>query len=51
VRVGPQGTLKPETLVGALLGLPADVLPTLRVHKLATRFRSAAEPPAFASHV
>ena len=40
--VGPTGTVRPGALVGALLGIPADVLPTLRVHKLATRFRDPA---------
>ena len=50
LRVGREGTLKPESLVGDLLGLPADVLRTLRVHKVATRFRSDEPPVASASH-
>jgi len=40
--VGPAGTLRPGAVVGALLGIPPDVVPTLRVHKLATRFREPA---------
>ena len=47
--VGREGTLKAGTLVGELLGLAADVSPALRVHKVATRFRAAAEPAAAAS--
>jgi len=41
VSVGPAGTLKPESLLGALLDLPAGALPALRIHKVATRFRAA----------
>jgi radical SAM family uncharacterized protein/radical SAM-linked protein len=41
--VGPEGTLKPAALIGALLPIPAEDLPTLRVHKVATRFREG--PP------
>ncbi|MFN8542660.1 MAG: TIGR03960 family B12-binding radical SAM protein [Candidatus Binatia bacterium] len=36
---GPEGTLKPEVLVGDLLALPQTARPTLRVHKVSTRFR------------
>jgi hypothetical protein len=39
---GPDGTLKPSVIVGALLGLADDVLPLLRVHKHETRLRAAA---------
>ena len=45
LNVGPEGTLKPGTLLGALLPIPADDLPSLRVHKVATRFREG--PPPF----
>ena len=41
VAVGPEGTLKPEALLGPLLALPESALPALRVHKVATRFRDA----------
>src|SRR5262249_26031400 len=34
---GPEGTLKPGLLVAALLDLPADVVPLLRIHKRASR--------------
>jgi len=50
LRVSREGTLKPESLIGDLLGIPVEVLPTLRVHKVATRFRSDAPPVAIASH-
>jgi radical SAM family uncharacterized protein/radical SAM-linked protein len=40
---GPDGTLKPATLVATLLGLPDAVVPLVRVHKRATRL---AEPVA-----
>ena len=40
--VGPDGTVKPGALLGELLAIPPDVIPALRVHKLATRFREAA---------
>jgi radical SAM family uncharacterized protein/radical SAM-linked protein len=43
VAVGPGGTLKPGALLGALLDLPADAIPSLRVHKVSTRFRAAAD--------
>jgi radical SAM-linked protein len=37
--VGPDGTLKPGTLLGALLALPDDLVPLVRIHKRATRLR------------
>jgi hypothetical protein len=46
IAVGRDGTLRPNAVVGALLGLDAATLPSLRVHKLATRFRAAADPAA-----
>src|SRR5262245_4580497 len=39
---GPEGSLKPEVLVGDLLALPVALRPLLRVHKVATRFHSMA---------
>jgi radical SAM family uncharacterized protein/radical SAM-linked protein len=42
--VGPEGTLKPAVLLGALLPLSAEDLASLRVHKVATRFRDDAAP-------
>jgi radical SAM-linked protein len=44
IAVGRDGTLRPNAVVGALLGLDATTLPALRVHKLETRFRPAADP-------
>ena len=44
--VGPEGSLRPAALVGELLGLPAATLPTLRVHKVATRFHDRTTPAA-----
>jgi len=46
IAVGRDGTLRPNAVVGALLGLDAATLPSLRVHKLVTRFRAAADPAA-----
>jgi radical SAM-linked protein len=46
IAVGRDGTLRPNAVVGALLGLDAATLPSLRVHKLATRFRTTADPAA-----
>jgi radical SAM family uncharacterized protein/radical SAM-linked protein len=44
---GPEGSLKPGPLVSALFALPDAALPTLRVHKVSTRFRDgAAAAPA-----
>jgi radical SAM family uncharacterized protein/radical SAM-linked protein len=40
--VGPEGTVKPGAVVGALLDIPAADVAQLRVHKVATRFRAAA---------
>ena len=40
--VGPEGTVKPGALLGELLAIPPEEVPTLRVHKVATRFRAAA---------
>jgi radical SAM-linked protein len=40
--IGPTGTVRPGALVAELLGIPPDLVPTLRVHKLATRFRDTA---------
>jgi radical SAM family uncharacterized protein/radical SAM-linked protein len=42
--VGPEGTLKPGALLGALLALPAEEVAMLAVHKITTRFRG--EPSA-----
>lgn len=47
IAVGPEGTLRPPVVVGELLALAPDVLPTLHVHKIATRFH--AHLPATAS--
>ena len=47
--VGPDGMLKASALVGALLGLAADAVSELRVHKTATRFRVVPPPAATAS--
>src|SRR5262245_11838343 len=41
IAVGRDRTLRPNALVGALLGLDAATLPSLRVHQLAPRFRPA----------
>jgi radical SAM family uncharacterized protein/radical SAM-linked protein len=50
VLVRPEGTLRPGALLEELLGLSSDSVPTLRVHKVATRFREApAAPPAATS--
>jgi len=40
--VGPEGTVKPRAFLGELLAIPPEEVPTLRVHKVATRFRAAA---------
>jgi radical SAM family uncharacterized protein/radical SAM-linked protein len=40
--VGPEGTLKPASLLGALLPLGPEDLAVLRVHKVATRFHESA---------
>lgn len=47
IAVGPDGTLRPPVVVGQLLALDPDVLPTLHVHKVATRFHD--HPAAAAS--
>ncbi len=44
VEVSLEGTLKPGLVLGELLALDADVVPVLRVHKVATRFHAPAEP-------
>jgi radical SAM family uncharacterized protein/radical SAM-linked protein len=49
VAVGRDGTLKPGLVVDELLGLGADVVPVLRVHKLATRFHAPAEPASLSA--
>jgi radical SAM family uncharacterized protein/radical SAM-linked protein len=49
IAVGPAGTLRPGAVVAALLGLPADVLPALRTHKLATRFHVDPAPATLAA--
>jgi radical SAM family uncharacterized protein/radical SAM-linked protein len=50
IAVAPEGTPRPSAIVGALLDLPPDTLPRLRVHKIATRFHPvAAEPAALAA--
>jgi hypothetical protein len=46
ISAGPEGSVKPSTLVGELLGLPEAERPLLRVHKTATRFRGDAQPAA-----
>lgn len=38
--VGRGGSLKPELLIGTLLDIPAEQRPLLRIHKIATRFRT-----------
>ena len=44
---GPEGTLKPGTVVATVLGLPDAVTPLLRIHKRATCLATdAAENPA-----
>ena len=44
---GPEGTLKPGTVVATVLGLPDAVAPLLRIHKRATCLATgAAENPA-----
>jgi radical SAM family uncharacterized protein/radical SAM-linked protein len=44
---GPEGTLKPGTVVATVLGLSDAVAPLLRIHKRATCLApGAAEPPA-----
>jgi radical SAM family uncharacterized protein/radical SAM-linked protein len=48
IAVGPDGTLRPPLVVGELLALDPDVLPTLHVHKVATRFHTT-HPAAAAS--
>ena len=40
--VGPGGTLKPGVLLTALLGLPDEMVPLVRIHKRATRLREPA---------
>jgi len=40
--VGPEGTVKPGAFLGELFAIPPEEVPTLRVHKVATRFRAAA---------
>ena len=40
--MGPEGTVKPGALLGELLAIPPEEVPTLRVHKVATRFRAGA---------
>jgi len=42
VAIGPDGTLRPSTLVGALLDMPAEAVVALRVHKVATRLHGTA---------
>jgi radical SAM-linked protein len=44
IAAGPEGSVKPSTLIGALLALPERDRPLLRVHKTATRFRGDAPP-------
>ncbi|MCW5893655.1 MAG: TIGR03960 family B12-binding radical SAM protein [bacterium] len=48
IAVGPEGTLRPPVVVGELLALDPGVLPTLHVHKVATRFHDL-DPAAAAS--
>ena len=40
--VGPEGTVKPGAFLGELFAIPPEEVPTLRVHKVATRFRAGA---------
>jgi radical SAM family uncharacterized protein/radical SAM-linked protein len=49
VAVGRDGTLKPGLLLDELFGLGADVVPILRVHKLATRFHDPAQPASLSA--
>ncbi len=46
ISVVAAGTLRPSAVVGALLDLPPEAVPRLRVHKVATRFQHAAREPA-----
>jgi radical SAM-linked protein len=39
---GPEGTLKPSTVIATVLGLPDAVTPLLRIHKRATCLATAA---------
>ena len=40
--IGPEGTVKPGALLAALLPIAPEAVPTVRIHKLATRFHAAA---------
>jgi radical SAM-linked protein len=42
--VGPEGTLKPSTLVATLLGIADELAPLVRIHKRATRLADVATP-------
>jgi radical SAM family uncharacterized protein/radical SAM-linked protein len=46
ITAGPEGSVKPSTLVGALLGLHESERALLRVHKTATLFRDGASRTA-----
>ncbi len=48
VPAGRGASVRPHVLVGTLLGLPPDVWPLLRVHKVATRFVDAGGESAVA---
>jgi hypothetical protein len=48
ISAGPEGSVKPSTLIGELLGLPEAERPLLRVHKTASHFRDGG--PAAATH-
>ena len=41
---GPEGTLKPGTVVATVLGLPDAVTPLLRIHKRATCLATGVDP-------
>jgi radical SAM family uncharacterized protein/radical SAM-linked protein len=47
IAAGPEGSVKPSAVIGELLALPETQRPLLRVHKMATRFRTADAPAAF----
>lgn len=49
LHVGKEGSLKPELVIGELLGIPPADRPLVRIHKIATRFRSPVPAPAEAA--
>ena len=47
--VEPTGSVRPSAVVAALLGIPDDAVPSLRMHKVATRFHAAPDAAAVAT--